>query len=464
MAELFKATGLKQTAKSEAEIGNMIHGCDYFVLWENTFYLKTLFLKNFLIRMHPNEFELKEGIFVPGHWLLPFHPPWAFMGDIAFQYNGSPVKTRTRKLKIETIMPYFALMDFQKVPILNIEDMLDENADLEIEVCDLKSFYKKNNFQPGDSIIIEPLDLKEGLFAIRYEAHDSYEGRIFEINRIDKKFVDTLEKVLQMELVFPNAEKQLLYTYFLLSREAGAATRTIAGSALLALLKAREEIKASSLADGRILFHFVHQNIEDLKVNPDFNDFTNMALEELDEEPDFDTIDGILQYLGNNNDIVVVRALLLDQIAAQKKFSYKDVEDYLFDGAPKPFMPPELRGPFKELVHDEFHEIKEAFDPASAFLPITTARKKVLEAMLLISGFLRSLDAQGVQPEQLPQDDMLNLMELDRNLAEFLSVIETAQLEGENNSAEIRRVLKMIDVALAQLPKVFDLIREQINA
>jgi len=152
LAEVFEATGLKQTAKNETEIGNMIHGCDYFVLWENTFYPKTLFLKNFLIRMHPNEFELKEGIFVPGHRLLPFHPPWAFMGDIAFQYNGSPVKTRTRKFKIETIMPYFALMDFQKVPILNIEDMLDENADLEIEVCDLKSFYKKNNFQhPGES-------------------------------------------------------------------------------------------------------------------------------------------------------------------------------------------------------------------------------------------------------------------------------------------------------------------------
>jgi len=267
-----------------------------------------------------------------------------------------------------------------------------------------------------------------------------------------------------MELVFPNVEKQLLYTYFLLSRGADAAPWTIPGSALLALLKARGEIKASSLADGRILFHFAHQNVEDLKVNPDLNDFANMALEELDEEPEFDTIDGILKYLGNNNDIVVVRALLLDQITAQKKFSYKAVEDYLFDGAPKPFMPPELRAPFKELVHDEFYEITASFDPAYAFLPITTARKKVLEAMLLISGFLRSLDAQGVQPDQLPQDDMMNLMELDRNLAEFLSAIEAAQLEGENNSAEVRRVLKMIDVALSQLPNVFDLIREQINA
>jgi hypothetical protein len=161
---------------------------------------------------------------------------------------------------------------------------------------------------------------------------------------------------------------------------------------------------------------------------------------------------------------VVVRALLLEQITNQKKFSYKAVEDYLFDGALKPYMPRELLAPFKELVRDEFYELKKTFDPAYAFLPITTARKKILEAMLLISRFLRSLDAQELQLDQLPQEDIVNLMQVDSAMSQFLSSIEAAQLEGENNSAEVRRVLKMVEITLTQLPMVFDLIREKIKS
>lgn len=464
LAEAFKAAGLKKTAKNEVEICNAIHACNFFVSWESVFYPKSGFLKNFLIRVQPNEFEIKEGIFVPGHRLLPFHPPWMSTDDVAFQYKGSPVKTQTRKFKMDQLMSFISLMDFQKAPILNIEAILDENSDLEFEVCNMKTFYKKNNFQLGDSIIIEPLNLEEGLFTVRFDARDSYESHIFEINRIDKKFIDTLKKVLQMELVFPSAEKQLLYTYFLLSREEDAAPWTIPGTALIPLLKNDGEIVISPLSDGRALFHFKHQDVKDLRVNPDLMELANMALEEADEEPDFDTIDGILKFLGNNNDIVVVRALLLDQIAGQKKFSYKAVQDYLFDGALKPYMPPVLIDLFKELVRDEFYDLKKSFDPAYAFLPVTTARKKILDAMLLISRFLRSLDAQEVQPDKLPQDDMMNLMQLDSAMTQFLSVIEAAQLEGENNSAEVRGVLKMIDIALTQLPMVFDLIREKINS
>jgi hypothetical protein len=293
LAEIFKATGLKKTAKNEVDIGNAIQASDYYVSWEGIFYPKTTFLKNFLIRVQPNEFEIKEGIFVPGHRLLPFHPPLMAVNDIAFQYNGSPLKTQIRKFKINELMPYISFMDFQKVPILNIEAILDGNSDLEFEVCNMKTFYKKNNFQLGDSIIIAPIGLEEGHFAVRFDGRDSYESHIFEINRIDNKFADTLKKVLQMELVFPSVEKQLLYTYFLLSREKDAAPWTIPGTALVHLLKDRGEIVVSPLADGRAIFHFKDQQIEDLKLTPDLTEMGKIAMEAAEEEPEFDTIDGI---------------------------------------------------------------------------------------------------------------------------------------------------------------------------
>lgn len=457
LTELFKTTGLKKTKKNESEISGLLQVNDYFVCEKKSYYPRNSFLENIPIRIQPTEFEIERGILIPGHRLIPFHPIGKPMDDIAFRYNGSLLETEKKHFKMAEIQLFFSLMDLEKMPIINIEEILEENALLEIRTWNMTAFYEDHAFEAGDTVIAIPMDFQSGLFSIRYDSWDNYRTHIFEIKKKDRKFVDALKKVLGKKLEFPNVEKQLLYTYFSMKDEAWDRP----GTALGPLLSENPEIRFSVLPNGRKIFHFADQDVEELNAYPDLTDYLDTNE---DDAFEVETIDGILEYLNNNNNSVVVRALLLDQITEHVRFSYKKVENYLFAGLEKPYLPPELERNFKELVKEEYRELKEAFNPAYAFLPITTARKKVLEAALLISGFLRSLDSLRVRLEDLPKNDMMHLMELDRTLTDVLYNLEVSQLEEKNNSAEGHRILKMIDRVGRELPMVFDMIRSRIGS
>jgi hypothetical protein len=351
-------------------------------------------------------------------------------------------------------------MDLQKVPILNIEDILEEGANLEIVACNLKKFYKTHEFKFGDTIIIKSLDFSEGLFSIQYDSFENYQAHIFEVEKLDKLFMNTLKKVIKQDIYFPNVEKQLLYTYFYLkSNQRFPRPLTYPGTALGPLLGKNKEITFSPLPNGCTIFHFVDQNPDDLAVFPDFADL----LEDEDEEFDLNSIDGILRFSNNNNGITIVRALLFDQIVNRKNFNYTDIETYLFAGLEKPYMPQEFRKKFKNLVSREYKKIKEAFDLKYAYLPITTARKKILEQSLLISKFLRSLDEEMVELEELPKTEMMHMMELDRSFEEILMELETLQLQGKSDSSEVHRIIKIIDKVAGELPGLFQFIREKLD-
>ncbi|MCP4154872.1 MAG: hypothetical protein GY757_44530 [bacterium] len=455
LADFFKATGVRKTKKSETEFGELIQCTDYFVLHKRKFHPRHCFLQDIPFRIEPTAFEIREGILVPGHRMLPFHPFGFIMDGVTFKWKNSKIKPRTKSFKMEELQVYFRLMDLQKVPIQNIEAILEEGADLEIQVCDMASFYKKNNFQEGDSIIVKPLNFREGTFFLKYDPLENFETHILEIEKVNRKFLSVLRKVIDTNLVLPNVEKQLLYTYFYLRDD----VVSIPGSSLETLLDQNLEISFASLPNGRTIFHFSNQDFEDIDAYPHFKDY----LENGDEELDFGTIDGILQYLENNNNIVVVRALLLDLITDKKRFNYTKIENYLFEGLNKPYMPMESRKLFKFLVHEEYKELKKVFNPAFAYLPITTARKRVLDELLMISKFLRSLDSRRVRLEDLPKNDMMHLMELDRALTEVLDELEVSQLEEKDNSKEIHQVLKMVERMSYELPAIFNLIDAKVR-
>lgn len=455
LEDLFEETGLKKNRRDETEIHQLLMTIDEFVEDDGTFYPKVTFLKDIPIRISPTEFEIKNDILIPGHRILPFHPTGAPVDYVSMTYKGKPVKTRKINLQMRDLQIYFSLMDLQKLPILNIEDLLEEGADLHIQVCDLKQFYKTNRFKSGDTIILRSEDFEVGLFSMSYESYEDTQTNIFEIKKVDRIFLKTLKQILEQDIYYPNVEKQLLYTYYALSdMEWGRP-----GTALGPLLGKNSEIAFSPLPNGRTIFHFVDQDIEDLAVYPDFD---NMP--ELDEEEfDLDTIEGLLRFLNNNNNITIVRALIFDMIANKQRYSYTKIEQYLFDGLPKPYMPPEFRQRFKELISREHKQIKKAFNLKYAYLPVSTARERILEQCLNISRFLRSLDENMVALQDLPKSEMMHLMELDRVFEEILEELERIQLEGRSDVSEVHRVLKLIEKVSGQLPGLFTTIRQKLD-
>jgi hypothetical protein len=459
--QLFKTTGLKKTGKAKQEIYNLIHSVDDFVEDNHRFHPKSTFLKNIPIRIQPTEYEIEKKILIPGHRLLPFYHLGIQPGDISITTMGKPVKTKVIALKMSELLIYFNLMDLLKVPILNLDALMEENADMEIEVCDMKKFYKTHAFTCGDTIILNVVDFKEGIFSITYDSQEAFQSRLPEIEKLDRLFMTTLKKVMEKELFSPNVEKQLLYTYFYLTKlHEDKVEWKLPGTALGPLLGKNKEICFSPLANGRTRFHFAHQSVEDLEEYPDFEELNEEAEE---AEMDLDSIDGILRFLNNNNDSTTVRALIFNQLPGKGDLNYREIEDYLFDSLEKPYMPPALQKKFETLVTEEYRELKNSFDLKYAYLPITTARRKILEQSLVISRFLRSLDAEMVELEALPKKEMMYLMEIDRSFVEVLLDLEAFQLEGVEEVSEVHSILKIIRKLETDLPILLETIRKKLG-
>lgn len=455
--DLIKATGMKQTPENQEDINFILTSLPDFVEEDGVFYPKESFLSSVPFRIKPSEFEIQEGILIPGHRFIPFQPFALAQKDLLYVFNGQPLKTREIKLKAKHMIIYFSLLDFERMPIKNIEDILDDDSDLFVDAIEMREFYKQTNFVFGDSIIATTNLDDPGVFALSYDSWENTELRQFEIEKFNRFFKKTLEDVLQMDIDYPNLEKQLLYTYYYLDRK----QYSIPGNAIAPLIIQSQEFTLSSLPDGRKILHFSDESPEDLGVYPNFSD---LPVEMNDhDQPDLDSVEGVLQYLGNNNSLTVVRALILDQLASERRYSYKFIENYLFKGLEKPFMPDDLCEEFKKMIRLEYKEIKKKYNPESAFLPLTTVRKKILDVELQISEFLRYLDAAMILPEELPQDDMMRLMELDKTLHEVLVNLEVSQLSGEINITEIKKTLKLLDRLIPELPGRLNRIKSQLN-
>lgn len=459
--DVFNETDIEKTRKTEKEIHRFISSSDEFVTEDRRFLPRAAVLKDISIRIQPTKMELEKGIFVPGHRLLPFHPLGVLMDDIAFMVEGKKIRTRKIVLKLPELHIFFSLMDMTKVPILNVEDLLEEGADLQIKVCSMRTFYNRHSFEPGDSLIVKPLDIGEGVFSIHYDPYDNYKSHIFEIQKQDRYFLETLKNVMKQDLHYPNTEKQLLYTYYHLRKSNGETWPwDLPCSALGPMLSQDKEIAFSPLPNGRTVFHFIHQDPDDLVMYPDIDELLAGGDE---EEFDLHSIDGILKFLNNNNGIVVVRALLFQQITNRERFNYAKIEDYLFDGLDKPYMPAEFRKLFKALVTDEFKQIKKDFNLQYAYLPFTSARQKILELALEISRFLRYLDNRKVALDDLPRNEMIQLMELDSSFEDILEDLDQLQLQGKNDNKEIQRVLKVIGRIEDDIPQLFKIIADKLG-
>jgi hypothetical protein len=458
--DLFTHTRITRTSKIEEEIQKLILSVDEFVADDSSFYPKISFLRDIPIRIMPTEFEIKKGILIPGHRLLPFYPGHLALDEISFSFanNKTPIKSKTIDMKMADLHVYFNLMDLQRIPIINIEDLLEDGADLKIQVFNLRPFYKTYDFKFGDTFIARSADFSEGVFTLDYDSYENYEAHIFRIEKLDKQFMSTLKKVIKQDLFFPNVEKQLLYTYFYLKRNKNYQW-DVPCTPVGPLLGKTRDVTFSPLPNGRTIFHFVDQSVDDLAVYPDFEDL----LEGEDEEFDLDTIEGILRFLNNTNGLTIVRALVFDMVTEGKRFNYTDIENYLFDGLEKPYMPKEFRKRFKPLVQEEYNKVKRQFDLKYAFLPITTARKQILEEALEISRFLRSLDEAMVALDELPKNEMMHLMELDRAFNEILMELDQSQINGKCDSSEIHRVLKIVGKVSSELPQLFDVIRIKLE-
>ncbi|MCP4134132.1 MAG: hypothetical protein GY754_24380 [bacterium] len=381
---------------------------------------KTSFLKDIPFRILPTEMEIDRNFIIPGHRIIPFNFPGLPVDEVEFRYKGKKIQKEALSFQWKEVEIYFTLLDMFAVPLLDFDkdNDFDDNTSVTLYTYDLGGFYKENNFKFGDTIIVKPLDLREGIFELSADSPENMNAASDEIQKVDDIFYSSLSDVLDEGLPFPSVEKQLLHAYYVWVNNVKSPPPT----SMAKLISSKGEITLSMLSSGIRVFHFNDQDPQELEHYNDIDLSDPRSFE--DEDHDLESINGILTFLRNNNSETVVRALILQQISKNYKLKYNNIIDYLFKDLEKPHIPPELQDAFQELVLSLYNDLLEEHGDRTPLLPLITARQKIFDILLSISLFLRSLDRKKIDLEKLPRQDIFNLMEMVSSLESMLRMFE----------------------------------------
>jgi len=264
LTDCFDKLELKKTKEIETEIHELIATSGEVVEDNDCFYPKVSFLRDFAIRITPTEFEIEKGILIPGHRLLPFLPFDILPDEAMFVYNDTVLEGKEVLLTVDQLYAYFALLDSDELPIIDAGPPVEGNYRASFIAFDLARFYKANQFEPGDSIILKMEDFINGFFSIHYDPVSSFKIHEEEIRTWDKLFLNTLKKVLRQNIEKSSLEKQLMYTYYYMSCSLSPGQKNIPGTEVGVLLRRTKEISYSELEDTGKIFHFGDQMVVNL--------------------------------------------------------------------------------------------------------------------------------------------------------------------------------------------------------
>jgi len=455
--DIFNKIDLTNNEKIQKDIEMFFETTDQFVLDNDIIYPKASFLKNINLQIIPTEFEIKNEILILGHRIIPFQTTGFNIDDVKFFYEDKKIKIIEKQIDSNEMTLYFSLLDIQSMPIKNFHDIYFNNVDIgEINVFDMKSFYKKNNFTIGDSILIKNRDYKKCEFNIEYYSKNKMQENFFFANKINKEFIDSLKKVLTLKLKNTTIEKQLLYSFYYIKDLDFSVPVTSLGP----LLNENKEIIIGVLNNGNKILFLKGQNINDFQNYPDFNELEESIN---DLELDIDSIDGILSYYGNTNSETIVRALIFTQLAFEN-YDYQKIIDYLFQGHSKPYLPVDIENILNKHIENIYKEILIFSKKNPPILPVNITRKNILDVLLKISLFLRELDKKNIQTIEILKQDFFHLSEICANLEDMLYYLEDSFNASKSNFEEIEQFNETINLFEKNLPIIFNEIKDKINS
>ena len=433
--EIIDYLGLKRTDKRFEEIEDFLF--ESFIVVKNVngeYFYKGNVLSEIPIRILPTQFEIDKGVLILGHRIVPFHPV-TDINSVTLFYDSVKCKKTKIKTNFDDIQIYYSLTSLYQIPINN--DSIDESNSLDLEVYDMKSFYSKNNFKFGDTIVLKTKNFKNGLFDMFYDSAENFNKDISKVRKTEANFMKSLMKVIEeFNIDIIDTDYQLVLAYCLNRKN----FVDIAMSPLGILLSKQKEIVFSRLPDGSSIFHKANENPLD-----SIYDFNNINEREIYKDINFNTIDGILEYLGCNFSVVYIKALIYDQFAFGN-YNYESIYERAFKNRLNLFPDKELSDKFKSLVDKEAQKIHNILSKSFSPLEVNLVRKKCLELLDYNTDFLRLLDQKMVDLDDLPKDDMIQIVTITGFLDNMLKLLEKEIVKSKKiNIKELEKTHKEIE-------------------
>lgn len=177
--DIFDALGEKVSVELIAYIAAWLEANPFIVsLSSDKFLNKCAFFEHKVFSIAPTRFEINSGVLILGHRCVPFVSPDLLPQQYVVQYNGEPVFTKVISMQTSEIFSYYSLFgeefvaQYLAMDVANVDfDFVANNFELpskmNLTVLDFSDIYQKNNFKPGDRLLVTLDNWELGVFSVK---------------------------------------------------------------------------------------------------------------------------------------------------------------------------------------------------------------------------------------------------------------------------------------------------------
>ncbi|MZG53154.1 MAG: hypothetical protein F3742_03370 [Nitrospinae bacterium] len=345
--------------------------------------------------------ELKQGMLIPGHRLMPFLLADRKEEDLTFvDADGNEIKKLKQTFFIQDVASFYQYCgNFPEE--IKINEKVPGKSCMTVTAWDMGPYYKKFGTKPGDALLVDLVDYEKGVFQVRpYSASEMRSGRLRK-RSFYLALATQMDPLSQDEKFCSEAlDKQLLRVLFSLEAET---LKNIEVFSVIDFLESLKEWTVVGREKGGV------QLIPVWKSEP--GPFVKSS-QRRTIKGEMGTLNEIFQDLELSFDAQEFKSILYT-VMSSDKYKLETVFFLLFGGQGELFKDKKQHEVFYGNLREMLFKICEDLKTKESIL-ISGLREQCVDIKMSLVGIMRFLEDQEVGLEDLPADILNQIIELDQ--------------------------------------------------
>jgi len=383
--------------------------------------------------------ELKQGILIPGHRLIPFLPVDLKESELTFlDPDGNEIPKLKKSYYIQDIVPFYQYCARFPEEIM-INEWAPGKSSMTVTAWDMRSLYKSFSSRSGDALLMELIDYERGIYQVR-----PYSSRQYRLDRLRMRalYIALASQMVPLcqdeQFCSAGLEKQLLRILFSMNSDIFRDVKVFCVTDFLESLK---EWTVIGCETGGVQMVPVWKTEPGPFIRADANRIVKGEL---------GALNGIFQELKLAFDALEFKSMLYT-VMASDKYKLEAVFFLLFGGQGDLFEDKKQHKVFYGYLRELLFTICADLKTRESHL-LTSLREQCVDTKFSLVGVLRFLEEQEVGLEDLPADLLNQIIELDHFCTDALH--RFAERDRPPDLKFIREVRVALKVVLPQLAMV----------
>lgn len=385
--------------------------------------------------------ELKQGVLIPGHRLIPFMSVNLKESELTFiDTGGNEIPKLKRSYYIQDIVPFYQYCGGAQFPEeIKINEWVPGKSCMTVTVWDMQALYKSFSSRSGDALLMDLVDYEKGIYRIR-----PYSARQLRLDRLRMRALHIalaaqMDPLCQDEkFCSAGLEKQMLQLFFSMDAKMYGDIDVFSVTDFIESLK---EWTVVGCETGGVQMVPVWQTDPGPFVRADVKRVLKGELGSLNK---------IFQDLKLSFGAMEFKAMLYT-VMASDKYKLEAVFFLLFGGQGDLFKDKQQHKEFYGYLRELLFKICKDLKTKESHL-IANLREQCVDIKFSLVGVLRFLEEHEIGLEDLPADLLNQIIELDHFCAESLH--QFAERDRPPDLKFVREVRVALKVVLPQLAMV----------